>query len=163
MMEDGVLSVQTIFTRLVAIAIIILFTGSPAASNYGTIQFYFSYICGIILELQPCKKQIRLATEAISTLINADVILGRPTSANHSAMDKLIRQYAKYQRVLVARCRCAFHFGLGEKMLEQFCLSRLTDTMVYVIYMLDRVVLDGPLQPTIYGMHRIYEASAKVE
>jgi hypothetical protein len=158
---DDFMSVHKIFARLVAIATIILFTEGPISSYYGTVQFYSSYMCGIIPELRPCKEQIRLAIEATLKLLSADDPLDRCTSAAFSAMDTLILEYVRYQHLLAARCGCESHKRFENQITAQFCLSRLTETMIYVMYMLDRVVFDSPLQPTVYGMHRIYSASAK--
>ncbi|CAN9448340.1 unnamed protein product, partial [Alternaria alternata] len=157
--EVGFMSVHELFIRLVAITIIILFTGSPVAGHYETVQFYSSCMCGIIPELQPCKEQIRLAIEATLTSFSTDDLLDRCIFATLSNMNRLTEEYESCLGLLEARCGCEFHRSYDIKIPSQFCLARLTGTITYVMCMLDRVVFDSPLQPTIYGLYRIYETS----
>jgi hypothetical protein len=153
---------QQVFSRAMVAAIIILFANSTTISHYVTVHIYSLHACDIISELQPCKDDIQVAIREFLAILGAeDSLLDRHDTAIPSAIGTLTIEYRKYQEMLGMNCGCLEHRFKVDTIPIQFCLMKLTDTMIYMTYLLDRVVFDDLLQPTIYGMHRIYAASVR--
>jgi hypothetical protein len=159
--DRALLSRRQIFTRLTAISIIVLFAKSPTISYYDHVQLYLSRVCDIVPELQPFQSEIQNAMEEFLVILGTQsCILDRESSGHPSVIAILVAEYCRYRDRLDSTCGCREHNKSGRARLIQFCLRKIVETMIYVAYMLDRVVLDSPLQPTIYGMHRLYAAAA---
>lgn len=161
---DVFLPPRLVFSRVIAIAILVLFAKSPVVQKYSSVELYLSRLCTGMAELRCHKEQIQAdLNEFLRILGPADSLLDLDEAGNESALDILIDQYFKYRRNQGNMCSCKDHLQpqlTASVAPAQFCLIYLTETVVYMMYLLDRVVLDVPLQPTIYGMHRIYSASA---
>ncbi|KAJ8110876.1 hypothetical protein OPT61_g6394 [Boeremia exigua] len=69
--DRALLSRQEIFSRLIAISIIVLFAKSPTISYYDHAQHYLSRVCDIVQELQPFRNKIQTAIEEFSALYAA--------------------------------------------------------------------------------------------
>lgn len=165
--ERMFLPMRLVFSRIMAIAILLLFAKSPVLSNELSVELFILRSCNMMSELESHKEQIMAdVNDFLRVLGPIDSLLDLDFAENDSVIQKLIHQYRIYRQCQRSRCECYNHRGpvlegLPATSPLQFCLARLTDTMIYMMYLLDRLVFDTRLQPTIYGMYRIYSATGR--
>ncbi|KAF2686597.1 hypothetical protein K458DRAFT_386555 [Lentithecium fluviatile CBS 122367] len=160
--EDEFLSEDQIFSRLLAIAIIIIVKkGLPDVQN-GSASRYLLRASENIPELRQCSEQTLFAITDFMTLYSPEErILGCPAESDSPVPQSLVLGFYDYLDRLCGRCSCQDHQkSLTETgKVSRFCLTQLAIMIFQMISLFDRVVVDTPLRPSVYGLHHLYDTS----
>ena len=147
-----------LFTRILASSAMIVVARVVTAMHYGSATRYLLRACEAIPELHKCRDRFRAEVRAIiQSSCPEESLLDSPTN-----MQGLIDIYRDTMENLARQCICFGHLATGpmytvDVVPTQFCLPRLAQTIVSLVFLLDLVVLDTNISPTVSGLHLLYD------
>lgn len=165
------LNENQIFTRVIAIVIIIKAVYSSLEVYNGCAQRTYLRAINYISELRPCNEQVLFAINGFLDLYGPEeCVLDCPSSSKSPpARGNLLVEFYDHMRRLLALCTCPFHGEISNKTtprvldfskeydLRHICVVHIALVVFRLMSLLDRIIIDTTLRPTAFGLHYLYE------
>jgi len=142
--DEGIFAKRAIFVEIVAISAAIFVAKGVTTMHHRSAASYILHACQTVPELCQCKEDLLMA------VTNAK-------DSNYVDIQSLYNGYLAACCRLRNLCGCQRHRDQLQPSRNEHCLIALTETLVFLTFLFDRLIMDTPLMPTFYGLQLIFD------